>query len=106
MDAYVAYLETIFRTVRACSAATGSFVRVMIVVDAAQLSLSTLRHVGIIKSVARIGARLERMLMPRRAILDKPRGTMSRAPDCRRPSACYLAQVQPTIRRAARACSL
>jgi len=55
MDAYVAYLETIFRTARSCSAATGTFVRVMILVDASQLSFSTLRHIGIIKNVSKIG---------------------------------------------------
>jgi len=54
-DSYVAYLEGIFRTVRACAAATGTFSRCLIVVDAAELSMSTMRHIGIIKAVSKIG---------------------------------------------------
>jgi hypothetical protein len=54
-DAYVAHLETIFRSVRKHASAVGHFSRCLIVVDAAGVGFSTLRHIGIIKAVAKIG---------------------------------------------------
>jgi hypothetical protein len=55
MDAYIAYLETAFRMVRAASCATGTLVKSTFVVDATGFSLSMLRHVGLIKAFAAIG---------------------------------------------------
>ena len=55
LDAYAAYLEDVFRSVREASARRGTLVRAIIVVDASGASLSTLRHIGIIKQVASIG---------------------------------------------------
>ena len=73
-DSYVAYLEGIFRTVRACAAATGTFTRCLVVVDAAELSmygsLSTLfwipGRVSVCLSATRAGHRalLDPGLMP------------------------------------------
>ena len=55
LDAYAAHLELLFRTVRLRSAATGSLVRTILVIDASELSLSTLRHISIIKQASSIG---------------------------------------------------
>ena len=55
LEADAVNLETVFRSVRAGSAATGSFVRAMVVVDAAGYSLGLLRHVGFIKAVMAVG---------------------------------------------------
>jgi len=55
LDAYVQYLESVFRVVRAASAASGTLVRAFIVVDCSGLSLSTIRNIGVIKKVASIG---------------------------------------------------
>lgn len=52
----VAHLECIFRTVRLCSAASGSLVKALIVVDAAGVSFSTLRHIGIVKAAAKVAS--------------------------------------------------
>jgi hypothetical protein len=54
-DAYVCHLEAIFRSVRSHAAAVGAFTRCVIVIDCAGLSFSTLRHIGIIKRVSKIG---------------------------------------------------
>lgn len=55
VDAYIAHLETIFRCVRAHSAAAGKFTRCTIVIDCAGLSFSTLTHIGLVKAVSKIG---------------------------------------------------
>jgi len=55
MDADAINMETIFRCVRACSAATGKFERVHVVVDVAGFSLATLRHVGMVKDIMKVG---------------------------------------------------
>lgn len=54
-DAYVAYIETFMRAVRLASARAERLVRGVVVVDAAGMSFSTLRHIGVIKTVAAIG---------------------------------------------------
>ena len=54
-DSYVCYLEQVFRSVRNHAAAVGSFSRILIVVDASQLGFSTMRNIGIIKAVSKIG---------------------------------------------------
>lgn len=54
-DAYVAHLETIFRSVRVHAAAVGQFSRCVVIIDCAGFSFSTLRHIGIIKKVSKIG---------------------------------------------------
>ena len=54
MDADAINMETIFRCVRACSAATGKFERVHVVVDVAGFSLATLRHVGMVKDIMKV----------------------------------------------------
>jgi hypothetical protein len=54
-DAYVAHLETVFRTVRAHSSAAGAFTRCTIVIDCSGLSFSTLTHIGLVKAVSKIG---------------------------------------------------
>ena len=54
-DADAVNMEHIFRTVRCGSAATGRFVRAMVVVDIAGFSLSALRHIGLIKAVMKVG---------------------------------------------------
>ena len=55
LDAYVAHLELTFRTVRLHSAATGTLVKALMVIDASGLSISTLRHLSIIKEAASLG---------------------------------------------------
>lgn len=55
LDGYSAYLETLFRTVRACSAARGELVKATLVVDVSGVSLSLLRHVSAIKMLTAIG---------------------------------------------------
>lgn len=55
LDGYTSYLETLFRTVRACSAASGTLVKATLVVDVSGVSLSLLRHVSVIKLVTAIG---------------------------------------------------
>lgn len=55
LDAYVVYLETAFRAVRAASAATGRLIKATIVVDTSEFGISTLRHIGQIKTIAGIG---------------------------------------------------
>ncbi len=55
MEADACSMEMIFRSVRAGSAATGKFVRARIVVDLTGFSMSTMRHVMIIKQVMKVG---------------------------------------------------
>ena len=55
LDAYCSYLESLFRMVRLASARSGRLVRATIVVDASGVSFSTLRNIGVIKTVASIG---------------------------------------------------
>lgn len=55
MQADAVNMETIFRSVRLCSAATGRFVRVRIIVDLQGFGMSSLRHAGIIKRVMQVG---------------------------------------------------
>ena len=85
LDAYVQYLESVFRVVRAASAASGTLVRAFIVVDCSGLSLSTIRNIGVIKKVASIGPVLcgEHALRVDRQRADALRGRVGR----RRPAA-------------------
>ena len=53
--AYIQHLETIFRLTRALSAAKGELVKAYMVIDAAGVSLSTLRHISVVKLIAKIG---------------------------------------------------
>ena len=55
MDAAAANMEGIFRTVRTCSALTGTFVKCLVVVDMAGLSFSHIRHIGTIKPLIAFG---------------------------------------------------
>ena len=55
MDAAAANMEGIFRTVRSCSALSGRFVKCMVIVDMAGLSLSSVRHIGTIKPLVAFG---------------------------------------------------
>ena len=55
MLAYIQYLESCFRTVRHVSAQRGALTKVLIVVDAGGVSLSTVRHISVIKAIAKIG---------------------------------------------------
>ena len=55
VEADAVSMETIFRAVRAGSAATGQFVRARIIVDARNFALSSLLHVGLIKRIMKIG---------------------------------------------------
>lgn len=54
-DCYSAHLELVFRTVRLQSASSGKLVKAVIVVDASGVSFSTIRHISIVKLVAKIG---------------------------------------------------
>ena len=58
MDADAANLELVFRTVRACSAATGSFQRTLCIVDVAGFSLTDLAHISVAKRVMKIGPQI------------------------------------------------
>lgn len=53
--AYIQHLETIFRMTRALSAAKGELVKGYIIVDAAGVSFGTLRHISVVKTIAKIG---------------------------------------------------
>ena len=48
-------MEGLFRSVRLGSAATGRFCRALIVVDIAGFGLGALRHIGLIKSIMKVG---------------------------------------------------
>lgn len=48
-------METLFRTVRAGSAATGSFLRARIIVDLQGFSWSAVRHLGVIQGIMKLG---------------------------------------------------
>ena len=52
LEAYIVYLESLFRTVRACSAATGSFVKATLVIDVSGAGLSMLTHLSALKEIA------------------------------------------------------
>ena len=53
--AYIQHLETIFRLTRALSAAKGELVKAYMVIDASGVGLSTLRHISVVKLIAKIG---------------------------------------------------
>lgn len=93
MQADAVNMETIFRTVRVCSAATGRLVRVRILCDLQGLGLGALRHAAIIKSVMQVGpnifpegaskvcAALLLLLLPLRNVSLHPRASsLARAP--------------------------
>ena len=69
LDAYAAHLELLFRTVRLRSAETGTFVKTTLVIDASELSLSTLRHISVVKQVCACPQRQYPMLRAGPAML-------------------------------------
>jgi len=73
LDAYVNYMETAFRAVRAASCATGEYVKATIVVDTSGFNLSLLRNLNLIKLFASIGPAYYPEVTHRVLIVNAPR---------------------------------
>lgn len=56
VDADIAYLETIFRVVRAAASAEGRLVRAMVVIDLEGASFSMMRHIALVQAQAKIAS--------------------------------------------------